>query len=120
MSRHLGFLPGSCGRAHLKSQDVDSFLQLRDLASGGVVGTGRLHFGDLALDEFQFLLRFFGCGHWLTDDAYAAASAQLLDPSDEIAVWKHIIAFRFHHHHEIALAFHVEQDFGVAFALEEE
>src|ERR1700733_1252865 len=42
------------------------------------------------------------------DDADAASPAQLFDAGDEITIWKHIIAFRFHHHHEIALAFHVK------------
>ena len=41
-------------------QRLDAVLQFGDLAAGGVVGAGRLQFGDLALDLFQFLLRFFG------------------------------------------------------------
>ena len=54
------------------------------------------------------------------NDADTAAPAELFDAGDEISVRKDIIAFRFHHHHEIALAFHVKQHFGLAFALEEE
>src|SRR5581483_4618671 len=51
------------------------------------------------------------------DDANASAPAQLLDPGDEIAVWKHIIAFRLHYDHEIDLTLHVKQHARLALAL---
>src|SRR5436305_12238562 len=51
------------------------------------------------------------------DDANAAAPAQLFDPGDEVAIWKHIIAVRLHYHHEIALALDVKQHLGLALAL---
>jgi hypothetical protein len=41
-------------------------------------------------------------------DTHGAAAAKLLDARDEVAVWLDIIAFRFHHYHEITLAFHVK------------
>ena len=52
----------------------------------------------------------------LVNDSHRAAPTQLLDARNKIAVWLHIIAFRFHHHHEIPCAFHVKQHLGLAFA----
>ena len=51
------------------------------------------------------------------DNADRTASAEFLNPGDEISVWLDIIAFRLHHHHEIALAFHIKQysSFALAF-----
>ena len=54
-----------------------------------------------------------------TDNAHATTTAQLLDPCNKVAIRLHIIAFRFHYHHEISAAFHVEQYLGIAFALRE-
>src|SRR5260370_9628498 len=56
----------------------------------------------------------------LADDADASPSAQLLYPRDEVPVGNHIIAFRFHHHHEIALPFDVEQHFSLALAIQKQ
>ena len=61
MPRQFGFLPGSGWCIHFAAQGFDAILQFGDLAAGCVVGAGRFQFGDLALDLFQFLLRFFGC-----------------------------------------------------------
>src|SRR5258706_5468949 len=52
-------------------------------------------------------------GQGSTDNAHAAASAQLFHAANEIPVRHHIIAFGFHHHHEIALPFDIEQYFGI-------
>ncbi len=51
------------------------------------------------------------------DDANTAAPAQLFHARDEVAIRLHIIAFRFHDHHEISRPFHVEQHPRLAFAL---
>src|SRR6266851_3950534 len=47
------------------------------------------------------------------------APAEFFHASNEVAVWKHIIARRLHHHHEIAFPFHVKQHLGLAFSLRE-
>ena len=52
-----------------------------------------------------------------TDDAHTAAPAQLFHAAQKIAVRHHIIAFGFHHHHEIAVPLHVEQHLRLALAL---
>src|ERR1019366_90206 len=52
-----------------------------------------------------------------TDDPHAAAPAQLFHPAQKIAVRHHIIAFGFHHRHEIALPLHVKEHFRLALAL---
>src|ERR1017187_7118238 len=55
-----------------------------------------------------------------TDDAHAAAPAQLFHTAQETAVRHHIIAFGFHHYHEIAFALHVEEHLCLALALAKE
>src|ERR1700688_54085 len=55
-----------------------------------------------------------------TNDAHAVAPAQFLDTAHKNPVWHHIIAFGFHHHHEIALPLHIEQHLGFALALVEQ
>src|SRR5712691_12102059 len=54
-----------------------------------------------------------------TDYTHAAPSAELLYSCNEITIRQHIIAFRFHHHHQISGTFHVEQYPGFAFSLAE-
>lgn len=42
------------------------------------------------------------------DDTNAASTAELFHARNELAIRLDIIAFRFHHHHEITRAFHIE------------
>jgi hypothetical protein len=53
----------------------------------------------------------------LIDHSDRASPAELFHPVNEHTIWQDIIAFRFHHHHEIALSFHIEKHPCVSFAL---
>jgi len=56
----------------------------------------------------------------LANLAIAIAPTQLLDSRDERTIRHHIIAFRFHHYHEIVQAFHIEQYFSIAFSFQKQ
>jgi hypothetical protein len=59
MAGEFGFLPGGLRRLHLFAQSVETLLELRKLLVSAVItGRGSLNLGHLALDLFQFLLRF--------------------------------------------------------------
>src|SRR5207249_7636153 len=74
-----------------------------------------LYMGTFICRSFHFV-NFKPDNGLLVDDSNCATPAQLLDAGDKIAVWFDIIAFRFHHHHEITLAFHVKQYLGFSLA----
>src|SRR5277367_6781274 len=61
------------------------------------------------------MIIFFPCRS--ADYPYAAASAKFFDAAQKTAVRHHIIAFGFHHHHEITFALNVKENFGLALAL---
>src|SRR5664279_2731670 len=57
--------------------------------------------------------------HSSIDHAHAATPAQLFHSAQKIAVRHHIIAFGFHHYHEIAFPLDVEEHPRLALALAE-
>ena len=122
MARQFSFLPGGVGSVDLSSQGFDAVLQFGDLATSCSSGSAA------SISATCRSISSSSCWAFSVDaiisatstyDADTAAAAQLFDASDEVTVWKHIIAFRLHHHHEIALTFHIEQHSGFAFALDE-
>ena len=59
MAGEFGLLPGGLRCIDLFAQSVETLLELRQLLVRAVItGRGSLNLGDLALDVFQFLLRF--------------------------------------------------------------
>src|SRR5579872_5834273 len=53
----------------------------------------------------------------LIDHSDRTSPAELFHPADEHTIRQDIIAFCFHHYHEIALTLHVEKHLGFASAL---
>ena len=78
-----------------------------------------LYLGTFMCRSFHFVRFRALATELLVDYAHCASPAQLLNAGDKIAVWFDIIAFCFHHHHEITMAFHVKQHLGLSLALRE-